>query len=191
MKTLSYGKWNIFLQSFFTRLHHFARCPRRAALHSQMLYSNIHRAQRCWLAAFHTVTSFTFSSDTVHCTTLKFVLVEGRWKRCQPTNYTLGFFTHPYYQNLQPVLLSSLKLENLPTWTYIYLLEININTKKTSLKLRSSPHSKKHQHFMEWAQEMSGSYSWAYNSRKICRRDKQINFSVHKTNVETSSQTPT
>lgn len=57
------------------------------------------------------------------------MLVQGRWECCQPTNYKLkrlGFFTHPYHQNLQPVLLSSLMLENLPTWTNIYLLRINI-----------------------------------------------------------------
>lgn len=146
-KTLNYSKWNIFLQSFFTQLHHFAQRPRRAALYSQMLYFNIHCFQQCWLLAFHTMTSFTLSSNAAHCTKLKSLLVQGRWKCCQPTNYmlkTVGFFTHLYYQNLQPILLSSLTLENLPTWTYIYLLGINIKIEKTSLKLRTSMHCKKH-----------------------------------------------
>lgn len=55
-------------------------------------------------------------------------------------------------------LSSSVMFESLPAQTNTCVLGININIKKTSLKLRRSTRCKKcRRHFTEWAQEMPGS----------------------------------
>ena len=74
-----------------------------------------------------------------------------------PTTRTVGS-TH---------LSCSVMLENLPTQTYAYVLGININIKKVSLKLRGSKRETP-PWFMERAREMPGPHIWPRNKRQPC-----------------------
>lgn len=108
----------------------------------------IHRCCTSTYAAFSSADSEHFTPwlhlHSVPCTKLKSMLEQGRWKCCQPTNCmpkTLGFFTHPYNQNLQPCLSCSV----VQVKTYqLGPLYINKKVEKTSLKPRSATHCKKY-----------------------------------------------
>lgn len=94
---LGYSRWNLFLQSFFTPLHHFAQCPRRADLYSQMLHFNIRCFQQCWLSAFHTTTPSTLSS----LYKIK-IPVRARQMEVLPTNKLYAKDTWIFHTFLQP-----------------------------------------------------------------------------------------
>lgn len=146
----------------FTQLHHFAQCPRRAAQYSQMLYFNIHCFQRCWLLAFHSDLIYTQQQGSslykikIHVSSRQMEMLPAHKLRAKQAEFS-HILTTTIFSSIN--LSSSVMFESLSAQTNTSVLEININIKKTSLKLRRSTHCKKcWHHFMERVQEMPGSH---------------------------------